>query len=242
MRLLSGNQFRDFGILILILFQSFLVKAQSTIENGVELTNKYASEMDVDVSKPMKLNGKDAWVFSIPQDFTFGYLKEKTDVVSKRLGVDVLSDWEEDEDVFIYGFVHEDHNFALAYMPGKRMLISMIEPVKLNSQLQKDEDWKTIKTFSGSGTKNTSSFSVSSPEWRVIYESKATMSGLNGSGHIFQLYLLRPGQKMYEGEIVANVANKKSIEGKSSFYETGKFYFKSNSANGDWNIKVQIQE
>lgn len=105
------------------------------------------------------------------------------------------------------------------------------------------QDWRTIHTFEGSGIKKTAPFTINSTEWRITYESKATMAeDMGGAGHIFQLYLLEPGQSMFMGEILANQVNKVFIEGNSYVYKKGRFYFESNSANGDWIIKVQIKD
>ena len=102
------------------------------------------------------------------------------------------------------------------------------------------DEWETLETFTGSGTQNTSPFAIESNEWKIVYESNATHEEMGGAGHIFQLYLLEPGQEEWEGDIVANEANKVNISGESYIYNSGRFYFNSNSANGDWEVKVMV--
>ena len=100
--------------------------------------------------------------------------------------------------------------------------------------------WETVKTFQGSGIKNTERFTVNSSEWKIYYFSKESNVGMEGAGHIFQAFLLAPGQELWQGEIVANEANKKTIKGETYIYKSGTFYFKSNSANGDWEIRIMV--
>jgi len=110
----------------------------------------------------------------------------------------------------------------------------------LTTHAQNEPEYKVIKTFSGSGIQNTAPFTVNSNEWKVEYKSTANNTALGAAGHLLQVYLLEPGQQLYQGQIVANQANKKVIEGESYVYKSGRFYFNSNSANGDWEIKVLV--
>ena len=103
------------------------------------------------------------------------------------------------------------------------------------------QDWDTIETFSGEGITNTEAFTIDVSEWRVVYESEATgfAGEEGGAGHIFQLYLQQPNEE-FGMDILANQTNKRLINGKSSVYKDGRFYFKVNASNGSWNIKVQV--
>ncbi|MCW9708097.1 hypothetical protein [Fodinibius salsisoli] len=123
----------------------------------------------------------------------------------------------------------------------KLWLISLIVCIAITANAQ-DQEWKTIETFEGSGISNTAPFTVNSEEWKIEYSSTASNPVLKGNGHILQVYLLKPGQETFEGEIVANEVNKENISGESFIYQSGRFYLKSNSANGDWEIKVMVSE
>lgn len=107
---------------------------------------------------------------------------------------------------------------------------------------EKPMSWKSYRTYTGSGIKNTSKFTVASDEWKIVYRSEVSNDVLGGAGHIFQVFLLQPNQAEWESDIVINEVNKKVIEGEANIYKSGTFYFKSNSANGDWEIRVMIPE
>jgi hypothetical protein len=79
-------------------------------------------------------------------------------------------------------------------------------------------------------------------QWRIDYSSEASNDVLGGAGHLFQVFLLKPEQETWQGDIVINEVNKKTIEGETHIYKSGTFYFKSNSANGDWEIRVMVPE
>ncbi|MCS4048032.1 hypothetical protein GGQ04_003189 [Salinibacter ruber] len=104
---------------------------------------------------------------------------------------------------------------------------------------EQSTDWETIASFNGSGQKNTRPFTVEASEWRVKYEAEST-SGLGGTGHIFQVYMKEPGSDDPVGEIIANVANEERVAETSYLYQPGRYYFQVNSANGRWEIKVQV--
>lgn len=103
------------------------------------------------------------------------------------------------------------------------------------------QEWQTVETFSGEGITNTEAFTMNESEWRVVYESEATgfASESDGAGHIFQLYLEQPNDE-FSMDILANQANKRFIDGKSSVYKSGRFYFKVNASSAKWEIKVQV--
>ncbi|MCH2450261.1 MAG: hypothetical protein MK198_08950 [Gracilimonas sp.] len=70
------------------------------------------------------------------------------------------------------------------------------------------QEWKTIEKFSGNGIKNTPAFTIDQSEWRIVYKSEGnSLLDDTGAGHIFQLFLLKPGEEMFEGEIITNDLN-----------------------------------
>lgn len=106
-----------------------------------------------------------------------------------------------------------------------------------------EKEWKTIERFSGSGIKNTAPFSTSKNEWRIVYKSQSNSSTYNdGTAHLLQLILLKPGEEMIDGEIIVNEVNKLKINGSTFIYKKGRFYIRSNSANGDWEVEIQIKK
>ncbi len=110
---------------------------------------------------------------------------------------------------------------------------------KIEKRTEESADWQTLARFDGSGQKNIRPFTVEVSEWRVKYEAEST-SGLGGTGHIFQVYMKEPGSDDPVGEIIANVANEERVAETSYLYQPGRYYFQVNSANGRWEIKVQV--
>lgn len=225
------------------------LEAQSAKEVGQELTEQYFPALGLTVPNPMVLEGNDAWMTPLPSNFNLDSYKSEINQVSERLGVEVIGEWVQQDEVVIYGVNYKGHTYGLAHMPSNNIMFAQIQegttaPAKSgtsNNNNSSTGTWTTVQTFSGSGMKSTQPFTVNSDEWRVIYSSEASNSGMGGAGHIFQLFLLEPGQEDFEGDIVANDVNKRSISGDSYIYKSGRFYFKSNSANGDWEIEVQVR-
>lgn len=80
-----------------------------------------------------------------------------------------------------------------------------------------------VKTFSGSGAKNTRPFTVQEG-WEIQWDA---------SGDIFQLYLYSPG-----GDMIGVPANQQG-PGKGSSYQpkAGEYYLQVN-AIGDWSVRI----
>lgn len=102
-------------------------------------------------------------------------------------------------------------------------------------------EWETIKTWSGSGITNTEPFRINTDFWRVNWTSSASeFSRQNqGAGHIFQIYLQRPGNELFM-DILANVANEVRSSDTSYVYRKGQFYLTMNGGNGNWIVEVQV--
>lgn len=248
---------RRYNLILALLAFTFLIseslQAQSIKEVGRDLTEKYFQVLELDVPNAMTMDGNDVWMTALPNNYVLDNYKSEVSELSNELGVQVMGEWVEQDNMIIYGLNYQGYSYAIIHMPANNMVAGMIQegevgPAEPNSSSNTTTNnnssgtWTTVERFSGSGTKNTQPFTVNSNEWRVVYESNASNSGLGGAGHIFQLFLLKPGQEMFEGEIIANETNKQSISGDSYVYKSGRFYFNSNSANGDWEIEVQVRQ
>jgi hypothetical protein len=242
------------NLLLALLVFTFVIsettKAQSIKEVGRDLTEKYFEVLELDVPNAMIMDGNDVWMTALPNNYDLDNYKSEVSELSNELGVQVMGEWVEQDNMIIYGLNYQGYSYAIIHMTANNMVAGMIQegevgPSEKNSTTTNNNSlgtWKTVERFSGSGTKNTQPFTVNSNEWRVVYESNASNSGMGGVGHIFQIFLLEPGQEMFEGEIIANETNKQSISGDSYVYKSGRFYFNSNSANGDWVIEVQVKQ
>ncbi len=95
-------------------------------------------------------------------------------------------------------------------------------------------EWRSVKTWTGSGIKETEGFDIQSREWRVSWETKN--EAFAGAG-IFQIYVHND-----KDELVSLAANKQGT-GKDVSYVRGKgrFYLKINSGNVDWSVTVEDQ-
>ena len=91
--------------------------------------------------------------------------------------------------------------------------------------------WQWVAGWSGSGIKETETFSVQS-EWRITWETKNEKK--EGAG-IFQIYVHDENDKL-----VSLAANKQGV-GKDTSYvrSAGKHYLKINSGNVDWTVLVE---
>lgn len=246
---------RRFTLLMALLAYTFTIseslQAQSAKEVGQELTEEYFKVLGLDIPNAMTMEGREIWMAALPNNFDLDDFKPEVSRVSDRLGAQVMGEWIKQENVIAYAVNYKGHSYALIHMPANNMVAGAIQegevgPAETNTSSNTNNNpsgaWTTIQRFSGSGMTNTEPFTINSSEWRVLYSSEATQSGMAGAGHILQLYLLEPGQELFEGEIVANEVNKQSISGSSFVYKSGRFYFKSNSANGDWEIEVQVKQ
>lgn len=95
--------------------------------------------------------------------------------------------------------------------------------------------WRTVKSWTGSGTKETESFDTSSSEWRInwITSSEAAKSDFA----IFQIYVYDAN-----GKQISVAANAQRPGSDTSYVHTkGRFYLKINSANCNWKIVVEDQ-
>ena len=122
------------------------------------------------------------------------------------------------------------------------VFIAMLAPLALSPDASAQESggetkWETVERFEGQGQTNTRPFRIQADMWAVVYDSRSTMGG--GAGHIFQVYLQKPGDDLYN-EILANVVNEKRIQGDSYVYDQGTFYMQVNAANGKWAIEVKV--
>ncbi|MBE9048507.1 hypothetical protein IQ255_29695 [Pleurocapsales cyanobacterium LEGE 10410] len=217
---------------------------QSATEVGTDLTNRYAQVLNLSVPNSMLIDGREMWMMPLPRNFDLDDYKSGIEEVSNDLGVSIISDWRNQDGMDIYGLDYEGFRYALIYMPENNLIAAAIELIdsQPSASSTPSGQWETVYRFTGSGMKNTAPFTVNSNEWKVVYRSVASSSLMGGAGHILQIYLLRPGQEMFEGDIVANEVNKTTISGESYVYKSGRFYFNSNSANGNWEIEVQVQQ
>lgn len=190
------------------------LQAQSVKEVGQQLTEQYFEVLNLEVPNSELRDGKDVWMTSLPSNFDLESYKSEISQLSDRLGVEVIGEWVEIAGMNAYVVNHEGNTFYLARMLDSNMFFAMIEegesaPANIINNTNTSDSWTTIHRFSGSGMKYTQTFTVSSSEWRVEYRSEATDSATGGEGHLLQLYLLEPGQELFEGELIAYEVNKR---------------------------------
>ena len=114
---------------------------------------------------------------------------------------------------------------------SKTTVVQPIQETRSSTQTRQPT-WQTIKTWEGTGAKNTETFTVGK-EWRVVWAAKDT-TGFGGS--IFQVYVMEPGSDLLVA-LPANVVG--SGKDTSYVYEDGKFYLMVNTANCSWSVTVQ---
>lgn len=101
------------------------------------------------------------------------------------------------------------------------------------AQAVQQQTWQRVAHWSGSGMKETESFSVASREWRISWSTKnEQVSG------ILQIYVHNDA-----GRMVSLAANVQGAKSDVSYVRSGpgKHYLQINSANVDWDITVEDQ-
>lgn len=99
-------------------------------------------------------------------------------------------------------------------------------------QEQEKQAWQEVKSWSGSGIKNTEPFEITGNQWRVKWQNKGGEFG----GGILQIFVYKVGSESPE-ELLANTTEITSDT--SYIYEGGTFYLNVNSANTNWSITVE---
>jgi len=95
--------------------------------------------------------------------------------------------------------------------------------------------WTTIKSWSGSGIKETEAFTVNANEWRISWNSRNEV--FRGAG-IFQIYV-----KDATGKLISVAANKLGVGEDVSYVHApqGRYYLTINSGNVDWTVQVEAR-
>ncbi len=104
---------------------------------------------------------------------------------------------------------------------------------KQQSPEQKKVTWQKVKSWSGTGIKNTEPFTITGKQWRVVWSIKDT-TGYGAA--ILQVYVKKPGVKLFN-HILVNITGTASDV--TYFYESGEFYLEIYGGNGDWSISVE---
>ena len=90
--------------------------------------------------------------------------------------------------------------------------------------------WHQIKSWEGSGIKDTEPFTIAENQWRIKYSITGDEFGL------LQIFVYKIGNDFP----VATVANIMGTASDTSYvYKNGEFYLKINSANTNWSIIVE---
>jgi len=97
----------------------------------------------------------------------------------------------------------------------------------------KPKTWQPIKTWTGSGIKQTETFYVASSEWRISWQT----SNIRYAG-ILQIFVYDD-----KGNLVSLAANVMGESSDASYIHggPGKYYLDINSCNEDWKIVVEDQ-
>lgn len=100
-----------------------------------------------------------------------------------------------------------------------------------------ENEWTTLKNWSGSGMKTTESFRVTDREWRIEWET--SNEPFPGAG-IFQIFV----HKADDDALVTLAANKQGTGSDVTYVRSvpGRFYLTLNSGNVDWRVQVQVRK
>lgn len=107
--------------------------------------------------------------------------------------------------------------------------------VKEQPKVSETSEWRTVRSWSGSGIKETETFAVTSREWRVNWRSANEPFPNAG---ILQIFV-----NDEDGNMVTFLANKQGPGSDVSYVRgKGRFYLHINSANVDWNVTVEARQ
>lgn len=110
------------------------------------------------------------------------------------------------------------------------LILAVVVPV-----LSQEPKWVQLAKWSGSGMKETETFSTTQREWRISWELKAQAS----VGGTFYVSVHRASDE----ELVSRLSGKPGAGKEASYVRTtpGKYYLKVNSANVEWTIIAEEQ-
>ncbi|MDE1925077.1 MAG: hypothetical protein KGH79_02770 [Patescibacteria group bacterium] len=100
--------------------------------------------------------------------------------------------------------------------------------------------WHTVATFSGSGNKNTDTFTIKGSQWRIQWSATADSSDsfCSQNGCTFSAQIVKPGDNFPTDYVQSSVYTTKSDS--SNFYTTGTFYLKLNTyLINSWTVTVE---
>jgi hypothetical protein len=97
-------------------------------------------------------------------------------------------------------------------------------------------EWQTVQDWSGSGIKQTESFTTGSREWRIYWKTRNEPFARAG---ILQITV----HQADNDAVVTTAANKQGIGSDVSYVRSppGRYYLAINSANVDWLVRVEDQ-
>lgn len=104
-------------------------------------------------------------------------------------------------------------------------------------QKSQPTEWLRVADWSGSGIKQTESFTVHSREWRIYWKTKR--EAFAGTG-----FLAITVHRADNDDVVASAANKQGTGSDVSYVRTppGRYYLSINSANAEWVIRVENKQ
>jgi TM2 domain-containing membrane protein YozV len=115
-------------------------------------------------------------------------------------------------------------------------VVERVEPASGKQPIKKKTkavalSWHQIKSWEGSGIKDTEPFTIVGDQWRIKYSAEVTPEP-----GIFQIYVYKVGTN-FPVTFAANIT--KSGSDTSYVYEKGQFYLKISSGNVNWSIIVE---
>lgn len=124
---------RRISLLLAVLLIVFLIseplKAQSSIEIGQELTEKYFSVLGLAIPDTMNSNGSIIWEAPLPSNFNLNSVKSDITQISDQLDVKVIVEWIKVGDSIHYPTKYKGHDYVLTYRINDNTIQALVTDI-----------------------------------------------------------------------------------------------------------------
>lgn len=134
-----------------------------------------------------------------------------------------------------YDFNGKKFVFPQPPATGSTITFQGLPQSKINELKSKEttRTWQTIKSWSGSGSKTTEPFTITTSPWKIVWSNKDTFGA--GAASVFQVYLFDAETNSLSDLLV----NAHAGSDETFVYKVGTFYIKTNAANSEWSLAIQ---
>jgi hypothetical protein len=97
-------------------------------------------------------------------------------------------------------------------------------------------DYTPVKSWSGAGTKETETFTITTREWRVTWTAVAERADFAGGAKNFDIGVYKDGGSQFPLSSIS--AGASETKGESFVRGAGRYYLKISALNAKWTVAV----